>query len=69
MINLKDRTIEQRGRPEPILRFEVWWRGPFGLYSNLEGIIDRCKIDDFDPQLCCKPVCVAISDNMMEEMT
>lgn len=64
-INLETETIELDGM-ERIMRWEVWFQTPFGLYQELQKAKERCMVDDFDFNLCITPVAVAVSKNKYE---
>lgn len=70
MINLETKEIIHGDLKAGIMRFEVWWRGPQGLYKTLDDALKMCKDNDFEPGLVLRPVCMSIGkDNVLEEMT
>lgn len=69
MINLESKTIQIGEKPYPIVRFEVWFRTPVGLTSDIDLAIKRCQELDLDPRLCIVATSVAIAtDSIYEEL-
>lgn len=70
MINLETKEIIHGDNKERIMIFQVWWRGPQGLYKTLEDALKMCKAGDFEPGLVLRPVCMAVGGcGLLEEMT
>lgn len=68
VIDLKTRMLTQGEKSEPVIRFELWWRGPGGLYIGLQEAVTFCTDNDYDPNLCVQPAPVAISNTLTEEL-
>ncbi len=53
---------------ERILRWEVWYRTPWGFCSKLSDANEKMEEADLDPDITIIPVCVAISETTHEVM-
>jgi hypothetical protein len=51
---------------EPIIKFEVQFMTPYGLFPVLADARERVKISGFDPNDVIVPVTVAVSDKNYE---
>lgn len=69
MIDLRKKLLIQGEKEEPLKTIEVWWRGPFGLYKDLDAVLFVCTENDWLPELVMKPVVVYTSETMQEEAT
>ena len=67
MIDLRKKLIVQGDKEEPFKSIEVWWRGPFGLYRDLDVALSVCTESDWLPELVLKPVVMYVSETMTEE--
>lgn len=66
MVSLVNGTINPRGGEggdRRIKGFEVWFSTPYGLYQFLDRAIQKCVESDLEPELCIKPVVVAVGEN------
>lgn len=68
MIDLRKKLIIQGEKEEPIKHITTWWRGPFGLYTELDLALSVCTKNDWAPELVLKPVTVFVSETMTEEV-
>ena len=69
MISLKNGTLTQEGRTEPIIGFSTKWAHPFhGLYDKLEEAVKACEGFDFEPEEVLRPITVAFSANLTESL-
>lgn len=69
MINLETKTIQIGATEHPIASFEVWFRIPTGLTSNINLAITRCQEMDLDPRTCIVAIPVAVAtEKVYEEM-
>lgn len=68
MIDIKNGKLYQDDAIEDIKTFEVWWRTHKGLVKRLPVALQICKEADLDPAHFVKPVVLAVSDTMKEEM-
>ena len=66
MIDLIARTVTLGSRPMPILRFDVWFAGPFGLCTTIDEAIAQCIALDVDPNYAIKSLPVAVTENSYE---
>jgi hypothetical protein len=67
MIQKVDKTVTLQGKTEPILRFEVWFQTPFGLFTDLDEALRRVAgSGDLDPEMNVVPVSVAVCDTLYE---
>jgi hypothetical protein len=66
LINLKENRIELGNSRQEIVRWEVWFRTPMGLFKNLEECIKHLESCDMLPDLNISPVPVAISSSLYE---
>ncbi len=62
MFNLQDGTLNQGGRNESIVRWEVWFMGPNGFHPNLQHAKEN-GIEDCGMLI---PVPVAIGETIKE---
>lgn len=60
MVNLVAKRIDVNGQDVPIKEFVVWFQTPFGLFNTLEKAAQACSSRDLLPELCVKPVAVAV---------
>jgi len=49
-----------------IIKFEVWFQTPYGLFKELADAIVRVEENDFDANLNVRPVSVAITETGYE---
>ncbi len=68
MINVKDNLIELNNGAYPILKYEVWFQTPLGLFTNAEEATQRISACDLDPLLLVHPVAVAVADSGIYEV-
>lgn len=69
MIDFETKTMILHNQREDIKTFEVWFRTPFGLHTNLDQALKCLEGRDMEPQLTIVAVPVAISDSgKYEEM-
>ena len=66
MISKTQKTVTISGKTERILRFEVWFQSPFGLYSDLDEAVMRVAAADMDIELAIVPVSVAVCETIHE---
>ena len=68
MIDIEKGKICQDDVVEDIISFEVWWRTHKGLVKRLPIALQVCQEADLDPAHFIRPVVLAVSDTMTEEM-
>lgn len=66
MFNREKKAVVIQGKTEPVLKFEVWFQTPMGLFDAYEDAVKRLIADDMDINQCMKPVAVAISSSSYE---
>lgn len=67
MYDLNKKTLEQKGKTEAIISFEVWFQVPHvGLSNSLDRAQELCKENDLDSRFCIIPVPVALSETFYE---
>lgn len=62
MIFLTDSTVVAGGKTNKIIRWEVWWRCPFGITPILDEAVGKCAAAGLDPDMHVLPVPTAITD-------
>lgn len=67
MVDLISRTISQDGKSHLIMKFEVWWRTPFGLHTNLTEATARLQDNDM-PVTLALAIPVAVAEDTYEEL-
>jgi len=65
MINIELNILKIADKTEPILRWEVWFNTPTGLFDNREDALEDIAQNDF-PSIVIEPVPVAISETLYE---
>ena len=51
-----------------IMKWDVWFVTPFGLATSLDQAVARCIESDLDPEMCIKPVPVALAEDGSYEL-
>lgn len=69
MINMKSQEIRLNGEVHPIIRWEVWFATPMGLFTTYSEAVKAVADSDFDPELTVVPVSVAVSDFNVYEVS
>ncbi len=67
MINYTENLIYLQGQVEQIRAFEVWFRTPMGLYSDIKLAIKQCQDSDWDPNTMIVPIPVAVGGHQLHE--
>ncbi len=66
MISFKEALLIREEIKEPIRKWTVWFRTPWGLCGTLKGAVEVCVKNDYDPELAIIPVPVAVSGSTHE---
>ena len=66
MINITKSELSLRNKTHPIIKWEVWFRTPLGLFANLSDAILKLEESDMNPDLMIVPVPVAIAAETYE---
>lgn len=66
MIDLKHNRIIRGDVSEPIKRWAVWFKTPFGVAEDFAEAFKACAEHEIDPNLAMRPVPVAFSQNTYE---
>lgn len=68
MIRLSTQMMTQGEVEARITEWRVGFQSPFGWSFDLQDAIKRCIESDLNPDICIRPVAVAISDVMEEAL-
>ncbi len=66
MLDLNSGTIIRGGVREPIVRWGVWFKTPFGYGETLEEARETVISVDLNPHMVIQPVPVAFGDTIHE---
>lgn len=66
MVDRRNQRLIQGGKNEPIVRFEVWWQTPFGLFLDIKEAIKKLDETDMDIEGLIRPVSVAVGTTTYE---
>lgn len=67
MVDLKNRIITINGRNHKIIKFDVWWHGPMGFYTEIDEAITAAEVLELDPNLTIRAIPVAVAENDVYE--
>lgn len=68
MILLSENRIVRGDVYERIVRWEVYWKTPWGLCKDTHEAVTKMKAAGFDPDVTLIPVAVAIGETTYETM-
>lgn len=66
MIDIINGRLIYGNTDEKIIRWEVRWKTPLGMFRTTDEAVEAMKKFDIDPIVCITPICVAVSDSLTE---